>query len=157
SLNVRAILEERNSDLLTSSRRLVHLLASADVAPVVGEYRARMLDLCRAAGHSAEQNLTHLALAEDAIIPEVLSNTRIVDRLLRLMSVRMATPVLRASASDYPVVATIGWLHSTHGRTAAFPPAFADGGVASWPLLVWHAPLYFFPCLEQRGLLYVPL
>ena len=99
----------------------------------------------------------HLALDEDVIIPEVLSNTRLIHRLIRLMSARMAIPVLRASGSDHAAVATIGWLHRAHLPTTDFPPAFVDGGIASWPLLAWHAPLYFFPCLEQRGLLYLPL
>ena len=154
---MREILEERNRELLKNVRSFMQLLASALVPRVTEEYRARMLDLCHAADRSAEQNLVHLALDADVIIPEVLSNTRLIHRLLRLMSARMAIPVLRAAGSDHATVATIGWLHRAHPRTRDFPPAFVDGDIASWPLLAWHAPLYFFPCLEQRGLLYLPL
>jgi len=73
-----------------------------------------------------------------------------------MLSARIAIPILRSAESDRLCLRVIGWLHSTHQETAHFPPAVADGFCAIWPYRV-ISPVYFFPSLEQRGLLYQPL
>ena len=76
---------------------------------------------------------------------------------MRLLDARLAPPILRASPADGLCLATIGWLHRSHAETADYPPAFSDGDVATWPFLGLGAPLYLFPTVEQRSLLFQPL
>ncbi|MBI4322046.1 MAG: hypothetical protein HY675_26435 [Chloroflexi bacterium] len=97
-----------------------------------------------------------IALDQEQVLEDVLSNTQQVTRVIRLLSSRLAIPVLRGLPSDRLCLRTIGWLHAAHPETVDYPPAFGDGPVAIWPFLDF-APIYFFPCIEQRGLLYQPL
>jgi hypothetical protein len=63
---------------------------------------------------------------------------------------------VRCHARDRLTLATITWVHSQLPATESIPAAFADGDCMIWPFL--HiAPTYFFPFLEQKGLLYQPL
>jgi len=52
------------------------------------------------------------------------------------------------------LITTINWLHKSHPRTTTIPAAFADGECAVWPFRLHIAPVYFFPSVEQHGLLY---
>jgi hypothetical protein len=74
---------------------------------------------------------------------------------LRIITARFAIPILRAAPSDRLSLLILEWLHHTDPQTAQYPPAVVDGSPAILPLK--GSPLYFFPCLEQRGLLYQAL
>lgn len=100
--------------------------------------------------------MTDLALGHDQILEDVLSNTQQVMQYVRLLSTPLAAPVLRASSTDRLSLATISWLHRQNPITTSIPAAFVDGDCSIWPFLD-IAPIYFFPCIEQRGLLYQPL
>jgi hypothetical protein len=103
-----------------------------------------------------ERNLKDLELGQDSIVEDVLSNTQQVTQHVRLLSSRLATPILRSSPSDRLCLRVIAWLHTEHPRTAKYPAAFTDGDCAIWPFLDIN-PIYFFPASEQRGILYLPL
>ncbi len=107
-------------------------------------------------GVRAERNLAYLSLGQDDILGDVLSETQVLRRLVRLLSTLLATPVLRASESDRLCLRVIGWLHSEHADTTRYAPVFTDGAPAIRPFTDL-APIYYFPCVEQRGLLYQPL
>jgi hypothetical protein len=49
----------------------------------------------------------------------------------------------------------IDWLHRSHHHTEKYPPVVNSGSVAIQPLGI--PPVYYFPVVEQRGLLYQPL
>src|SRR5258708_3819183 len=78
---------------------------------------------------------------------------------MRLISGQLAAPVLRACSEDRLCLNIIAWMHNVHLATANIPAAYGDGGVAVWPFLKFDPiiSIYFFPSLEQCGLLYQPL
>ncbi|MCI0554983.1 MAG: hypothetical protein L0287_28885, partial [Anaerolineae bacterium] len=79
-------------------------------------------------------------------------------RELRLISAKLAPPILRALAMDRLTLTTVGWLHREHIETSHLPSCFADGSPAILPFFDrLPAPIYYFPSLEQHGLLYQPL
>jgi hypothetical protein len=51
---------------------------------------------------------------------------------------------------------TIQWLHQQHEGTRQYPAAYVDDECAISPF-IHITPMYRFPCLEQRGLLFQPL
>lgn len=153
---MRARLETRNRALLRDVEELAQTLRSAPIPKELELYRTRILTACDAFRGTCDRNLADLARGQDLVLEDVLSETQKVSQSVRLLSTRLAGPVLRASSRDRLCLTTIGWLHGKHPVTASLPAAFADGDCGIWPFL--HiAPIYFFPSLEQRGLLYQPL
>jgi hypothetical protein len=63
---------------------------------------------------------------------------------------------LRSSLADRLSLTLIAWLHKEHPETVNYPAAFTDGAYAIFPFTE-ITPIYFFPSVEQRGLLYQPL
>lgn len=150
------ILKARNLELLHDLEQLVRALQAAGVSRESAAYKERILSVCTQLQDTASRNLRDLALGQDQILEDVLSNTRQVMQYVRLISARLTAPILRAAPADRLCLTTIEWVHRRHASTASIPPAFADGECSVWPFLR-IAPIYFFPCLEQRGLLYQPL
>lgn len=153
---MRQLLEARNRALLLDLEELTRALASSNIPRELQPYRDRLLSVCEQLQRMTNRNITDLALGQDWILEDVLSNTKQVTQYVRLLSARLAAPVLRALPRDRLSLAIIGWVHREHQITASIPAAFADGDCSIWPF-VDIAPIYFFPCLEQRGLLYQPL
>lgn len=153
---MREILEFRNHGLLKDIDALHGSLEDAQAPRELQPYRDRIVQLCESLRATTNRNLAVLGLGQEQILEDVLSNTQQVTRVIRLLSSRLATPVLRGRPSDRLCLKTIGWLHAAHPETVNYPPAFGDGPTAIWPFLEF-APIYFFPCIEQRGLLYQPL
>src|SRR5205807_2168614 len=131
-------------------------LLAARVPALLIPYRDRLLRLCDERANLLTENQRYLSSPQDDILEEVLSNTKQAALLLRLLSERLAPPVLRACENDRLCLSVISWMHDVHPRTASIPAAHGDGSIGVWPL-VTIVPIYFFPCLEQRGLLYLPL
>ena len=136
---------------------LIQLIGIAHVPAELQPYRRRVDEICRQVESDLDMNLSRLALGRDDILPDVISDTTLVTWQMRLLSGRLAPPVLRASDTDRVSLSVIGWLHSVHPEAKDYPAAFGDGDVAIWPFLRLRTPLYFFPSVEQRGLLYQPL
>jgi len=153
---MRALLEARNRSLLRDLEQLGDSLASSGIPSELEPYRTRLLTVCDSFQKQCERNVKDLDRGRDEILEDVLSNTQQATQAVRLLSAKLATPVLRASSEDRLCLKTIGWLHRCHGVTASLPAAFADGECAIWPFL-GIAPVYFFPSAEQRGLLFQPL
>jgi hypothetical protein len=154
---MRRILEQRNRALLGQVRALAQLLSAARVPQELQSYRDRILGICHEREADIGLNQTYLSLGLDEILPDVLSRTKLVTSYVRLLSSRLVTPVSRASDSDRLCLATLAWLHHSHVETTDYPPAFLEGTVGTWPYLTVGAPIYVFPCIEQRGLLYQAL
>jgi hypothetical protein len=153
---MHALLRGRNRSLLRDLEQLTVALASCNPPGELEPYRSRLLTVCGELRRQCQRNITDLDLRQDEILEDVLSNTQQVTQTVKLLSTKMATPVVRSSAQDRISLHTITWLHRSHNVTAALPAAFADGDCAVWPFLD-IAPIYFFPAAEQRGLLYQPL
>lgn len=73
-----------------------------------------------------------------------------------MLSAMRIVPILRATLADRVCLCTIQWLHQTLVETEKYPATFLNGNIAIRPF-VGSVPLYIFPSLEQRGLLYQPL
>jgi hypothetical protein len=149
-------LATQNRALLRDLAELVRNLQRKKVPHELREYRTRLLDVCSQFRKKCEKNLADLAHTPE-LLEDVLSETQQVTQTVRLLSTRLAGPVLRASPKDRLCLTTIKWLHTHHARTATIPAAFADGDCAVWPFRLRIAPVYFFPSVEQQGLLYQPL
>jgi hypothetical protein len=153
---MRTLLVRRNQVRRQDLQALRRTLATASVPPELEPYRGCIVNLCDVMEALARNNLTFLSRREDDILEDVLSNTQQVVLYLRLLSSRLAIPILRASPADRLCLTVVGWLHREHPQTAAYPAATSDGAPAIWPFTTL-APIYFFPCVEQRRLLYLPL
>jgi len=132
------------------------LIRTASAPTELDPYRAYVLGIC---GHLADvltRNLDDLGRGPEAILEDVLSNTQLATRLAQLLSARIASPILRASAADRLCLRTITWLHRQHPVTTSVPAAFGDGHTAVWPF-IQVVPIYFMPAAEQRSLLFQPL
>ncbi len=150
------ILKSRNESLRRQLDELEGAFSSTAVPQGLEPYKRRLLSICGQLRAATERNLTDIGLGRDEILEDVLSNTQQAMQYVRLLSARLAAPIVRCLARDSLTLATITWVHSQHSATQSIPAAFADGDCMVWPFL--HiAPTYFFPYLEQNGLLYQPL
>lgn len=151
------MLEERNRDLLRDIQTLLQHVESAVTTDELEPFRNRIVDVCRVYEARAVLNLDYLGLRRDEVLPNVLSETSQITNVFRLLGEWFAPPILRAAASDRLCLRMIAWLHGAHADSKDFPAAFSDRAVAIFPILDLGAPLYFFPSVEQRGLLFQPL
>ncbi len=143
--------------MLTRDLDLLRGLVNAAVVPASLEpYRAYLWTVCEDCTRDVAENQRRLALGVDAILEEMLSEVQRTTDEVCLLSRKLITPVLRATTSDTLCLKIIGWMHGTDPGTAALPGAFQDADPAVLPLMQ-HVPMYFFPPLEQRGLLLQPL
>lgn len=144
------ILKSRNESLRHQLDELEGAFSSTVVPQGLEPYRSRLLSVCGQLRADAERNLADIGLGRDEILEAVLSNTQQVMQYVRLLSARLAAPIVRCHRRDSLTLATITWVHSQHPATQSIPAAFADGDCMVWPFL--HiAPTYFFPFLEQKG------
>jgi hypothetical protein len=118
-------------------------------------FRERLLEICAGCIALATENRSHLLADNDDILEEVRSNIHQVTRSARLVGGILAIPVLRANDGDRLCLRVISWAHAAHPETARIPAASGDGNVAIFPYTA--APIYYYPCLERRRLLYLPL
>jgi hypothetical protein len=140
----------------TISTHCATRLDLAAVPPELEPYKQHIVRLCDMMQALADRNIVFLGLGDDDILEDVLSDTQQVARYVRLLSTRLAIPILRAASADRLCLTLIGWLHDAHLSTVVYPPVTSDGSPAIWPFTSL-TPMYFFPCIEQRGLLYLPL
>ncbi len=156
--SMRELLKARNKSLARDFESLALALGSAKGPELLHPYRQRLEEECRYWRKVIARNFLRLKLPQDDILEDVLSDTQQATIYCRLISDRMAAPVLRASDDDALGLHLITWMHSTHPRTKVVPAAFAEGGVAVYTFLVVAvAALYYIPRLIQRSLLYLPL
>ncbi len=150
------ILLRRNQELRRDLAALHLAITGASVPPELLPYQAHIGRVCERLHREAARNLAYLQLGQGVILDDVLSTTRGLGRFSQLLCARMLTPVLRARPSDRLCLHAIGWMHAAHPDTAHFPAGYCDGAPAVWPF-IGIIPLYYFPCLQQEGLLFLPL
>lgn len=155
---MQVLLTRRNQDLLQNLDQLDTLLVDAKIPPELELFRAKLVARCKKLRQDVTHNLTYLSLGEKSIQKDILSVTTQIVQEVHLISSRLATPILRASPSDRLCLITIDWLHRSHPETEPYPAAFITSAPAVWPFHdLAPAPIYFFPSLEQYGLLYQSL
>lgn len=153
---MQRLLEERNRTLLRHAGILIQALDAAAIPVELMPYRAHVRQLCQQLGERVQANLRDLRLGGDLLVEDVRSNTQLATRTAQLLSARFLSPVARAAETDRLSLRTITWLHAQHPVTAHLPAAFDDGDTGVWPF-IHIVPIYFLPCVEQRGLLFQPL
>jgi hypothetical protein len=102
------------------------------------------------------QNLGVLSLGQDRILPNILRDTQVITKYLRLFNRYLISPVIRARVSDRLCLRLLNWLHAAHPQTQHIPAAFNDGSFASWPDPRFPT-IYFMPPSAQGRLLYLAL
>lgn len=150
------MLNQRNAALMRDWIDLESSLSGPKIPPLLEPYRNKIVSYCRHYHMDTETNLALLQLQNDSILEDLLSRTRVVTTSLRIISSRLATPVLRSSPDDVLCLKILTWIHQSHAETDSIPAAFASGDIAILPLMR-DMPVYFFPGLEQGGLLFQPL
>jgi hypothetical protein len=152
------ILRQNNADLLREIRLLRECLEEAATAlpPELQPFQNWIISFCDQLQATALQNLRDLNLGIDSILGNILSETQVLTRGVRLFNQRLVGPVLRARESDRLCLKVLRWIHSTHPLTQHIPMALSDGDFASWPQLNWPT-IYFMPPSAQHRLLYLPL
>lgn len=153
---LRSVLFEHNRRLSHSLDELTDQLEMAHVPPELEAYRILIEGACGDLRRQVRQHLDDLASDADEILEDILSATQYLTQFCNLISVRFALPILRASETDRLALRIIGWMHEAHPQTQGLPPAFADGPTAVYPNL-GQIPIYMLPCMDRRGLLYLPL
>lgn len=150
------MLSQRNATLKHGWLTLESSLSGSQIPPLLEPYRSKIVSYCRHYRLDTEANLALLQLQNDSILEDLLSRTQVATHFLGIISSRLATPVLRSSPDDTLCLKILSWIHQSHAETASVPAGFASGDVAIWPLMR-VLPIYFFPGLEQSGLLFQPL
>ena len=155
---MRDILLQSNKDLLRDIEYLKQALQGkpASIPAELNPYHDWMVGQFGDFHHAVSRNLRDLESRQDDILPEILSNTQSVTRLIHFFNQRMVSPILRANPSDRLSLKLLRWLHSSHPETRAVPVALSDGDFASWPVPAWPT-IYFMPPSAQQRLLYLPL
>ncbi|MGH8543783.1 MAG: hypothetical protein ACREX3_09170 [Gammaproteobacteria bacterium] len=155
---MRDILRQNNADLLREITLLKRRLeeAAGGIPPELQQFQDWIISFCDKLQATALQNLQNLNLGIDSILPNILSDTQVLTRGVRLFNQRLVGPVLRARESDRLCLKVLRWIHSTHSLTQTIPMALSDGDFASWPQLNWPT-IYFMPPSAQHRLLYLPL
>lgn len=155
-MSLRLILKQQNQHLLRDVTLLIQNINQAKIISELIPYVSQVISVCEETKNTIDNNLSDLELNTDSILDDILSNTQQVTQIVRLLSARMTTPILRCSERDKLGIKVINWLHNQHRTTSGFPAVFADGDCAIWPF-IGICPMYFFPVIEQRVLLYLPL
>jgi hypothetical protein len=155
---LRDILRQNNADLLREIRLLRERLedAATELPPELQPFQNWIISFCDRLQVTAQQNLRDLTLGIDSILGNILSETQVLTRGVRLFNQRLVGPVLRVRESDRLCLKVLRWIHSTHPLTQHIPMALSDGDFASWPQLNWPT-IYFMPPSAQHRLLYLPL
>ena len=155
---MRDILRQNNADLLREIGLLRGRLeeAASAIPPELQPFQDWIISFCDKLQVVGLQNLQNLNLGIDSILPNILSDTQVLTRNVRLFNQRLVGPVLRARESDRLCLKVLRWIHSTHPLTQDIPTALSDGDFASWPQLNWPT-IYFMPPSAQHRLLYLSL
>jgi hypothetical protein len=155
---LRDLLRQNNEDLLRDIEQIKEVLRQADLSllPELRAFHTWLIAQCEWLHQEILQNLDDLALGEDRILPNILSNTQVITRYLYLFNRILISPVIRARPSDRLCLRFLQWLHSAHPQSQHIPSAFSDGSFASWPDPRFPT-IYFMPPSAQRRLLYLPL
>jgi hypothetical protein len=152
----RELLVQRVQDL---SRELEALCGALQVAVVPLElepYRTRLLRYAKESERWLAGINRDLTGDVDEILEDLRSSTAQATEIVCLLSRVLAAPVLAASVADRLWLRLIQWMHASAHQTVAFPAACCDGDPQVWPFLLF-APLYSFPNLVRRGVLYMPV
>jgi hypothetical protein len=153
---MRSTLRERNLRLGEQLTQVRSFIEGVEIVPELEPYRNRLLEVIKAPAAECARNIILLDLNVASLQPDIVSNTRSVIRTIRLLSTSFLRPLFRSSRSDRICLKTIEWMHAQHSKTKDLPAAFADDACSIAPI-IQISPVYFFPCLEQRGLLFQPL
>ena len=155
------MLQARNDAQAGQIGVLRRSIEQASIPTLLEPYRGMLLRVCSQCEALIQENESYLRLyhrfQQVSILDDVLSNTTSVTYGIRLISGRLAVPVLRANHDDRLCLRVITWMHEVHQSTEKIPAAFSNGNIAVYPFTLTMGCIYYFPCVEQSSLLYLPL
>jgi len=159
---VRNTLIARNRELTGQLGEVRSILELRPIFPELSPYLNQIHQYHRELTAIVVRNLQYLDLGDGSLLEDILSSTKLAARLVQVLSSTLLPPIARADPGDRLTLRIISWLHEVHDKTKNVPAAFSDGECS---VLVWKGllpkglvpPIYHFPVLEQRGLLFQPL
>jgi hypothetical protein len=153
---IRELLLHRNQAAIRQLEEFTAAVSEISIPQELERYRKKVLSFACLCRDRAESNCNDLSLEFDELLDDLRSSTAQVIEMVRLITHLLAGPILRATEYDRLALKIIQWLHSTDAGTATLPAACRDGDPAVLPLLDF-TPIYEFPSLAQRGLLFMAL
>jgi len=160
-------LENRNIRLLQLAEHLGEIIDNSKVPEELEPFKRFVGEQCDDLSRNIKRNLQLLQLRKDIsksiesgtqssdFLKEILGETRKVNHWLFRLSEYYAPPILRSHPNDRLSLNIIGWLHRSNPDTEIYPPLVNSGTVSIEPRGI--PPVYYFPVVEQHGLLYQPL
>lgn len=160
-------LEKRNLRLLQLAEHLGEIINTSEVSEELEPFKEFVRSQCKDLSQNIKRNLQLLQIRKNVgelivsndpandFLKEILGETRKVNHWLFRLSEYYAPPILRAHPHDRLSLNIIGWLHRSNPDTEIYPPVVNSGTVSMDPLGI--PPVYYFPVVEQHGLLYQPL
>lgn len=160
-------LENRNIRLLQLAEHLSEIISSSKVPEELEPFKRFVIEQCDELSRNIKRNLQLLQIRKDFgqsiksgmqvndFLKEILGETRKVNYWLFRLSEYYAPPILRSHPHDRLSLNIIGWLHRSNPDTESYPPLVNSGTVSIESL--GTPPVYYFPVVEQHGLLYQPL
>jgi hypothetical protein len=152
----RQLLLSRNKMVIRQLEEFTVAVSETSIPPVLENYRKKVLSFAAHCRVEAQNNLEDLSCGLDTLLEDLRSSTAQVLEAVRLVTHLLAGPILRVTDHDKLALKIIQWLHSTDRATTAMPAACRDGDPAVLPFLEF-TPIYEFPSLAQRSLLFMPL
>lgn len=153
---IKSLLEQHNHELYQDLQSLIQLVSLAPVSDELLGYKAGIISYSQALLQNVNVNLALIKIGKSSIYKDILSRTQQTTQRFQLLSSMLVIPIINSKKEDRICLQTIHWLHNSLPETKQYPAVFLSGNFAVRPFQD-IAPLYYFPTLEQRSLLYQPL
>jgi hypothetical protein len=156
SITSRNLLYRRLRDLRRELQGLRVAIEQSNLPEELLPYRKKLFDYADDCDARLGRIQRDLESGVASILEDLRSETAQATERVRLLSRRLAAPILTTLPPDRLSLHVIQWMHDTDNQTRTIPAGCSDGDPQVWPWLLF-APLYNFPSLIRRGLLYLPL
>lgn len=152
---MKAVLEERNRELLRDIDDLLGYITLSDVPQELDPFKSAVRSVCERMRQTLEINLLKIQLLAHAnLLDDIISETANALNKVRQMSEILIPALVRDPYGTHLSLKIVSWLHQAHSQTQHCAPVVTDG---SWGIMPFALPVYYVPLLQQRRLLYQPL
>ncbi len=150
------VIQRRCQQIVDDLDRMERLVDNRPIPRLLVPYRQMILQALNQARAAAKRNLSDLDANGELLLVDLLSEAARLLGASRLLTRRMADPLLRATPESAVGLWLINWMHETDPQTRRYPAALVDGAPSVLPFTD-ITPLYGFPALEQYSVLMLPL
>lgn len=150
------ILNQRNEELRKQIKSHLSLISNTKVINELKDYRKKIIAICIILESQISKNIILIDLMDYDLLEEIISNTNQIIKWKNFLSSYFFSPILHSKKTDKIILKTISWLHKEHSQLSNLPPVMFDGSCGVRSSFEVN-PIYYFPTIEQQGLLYLPL